>query len=66
MATRDVSKMSLAERDAARKAAYQRGWRDSLTAYFAVSEQPLPDKFDYLKGWWACADARWQRKPMTG
>ena len=55
-----------AERDARCKAAYDRGWRDSLTAFFAVCEQPWSDKYDYLTGWWACADDRWQRNPMTG
>lgn len=43
---------------AAREAAYQRGWTDSLTAYYGVSEQPWKDKYDYLTGWWACADKR--------
>lgn len=43
---------------AKRAAAFQRGWTDSLSAYQAVSEQPLEDKYDYLSGWWACADAR--------
>lgn len=55
-----------AERDTRRKTAYDRGWQDSLTALFAVSEQPLSDRFDYLTGWWACADVRWQRNPKTG
>jgi hypothetical protein len=47
-----------AARDAARKAAYERGWSDSLTAVYAASLQPWPDKYDYITGWWACADAR--------
>lgn len=51
-------KVPKAERDLARKAAYDRGWKDSLTAYYAVSEQPWKDKYDYLTGWWACADMR--------
>lgn len=46
------------ERDARRKAAYDRGWKDSLTALDAGSEQPWEDKYDYRTGWWACADAR--------
>lgn len=53
-----MSKMPKAERDAARKAAYERGWTDSLTAYYAVCCQPWEDKYDYITGWWACADAR--------
>lgn len=55
-------KETLEARTARRKAAYDRGWRDSLTALFAVSEQPLDDKYDYLTGWWACADVRWGRR----
>jgi hypothetical protein len=37
-----------------------------MTAFWAISEQPWDDKYDYGAGWHACADARWQRNPTTG
>ena len=57
--TRRVASLSKVEVETKRRAAYERGWADSLNACYAVCLQPWEDKFDYIKGWWACAD--WRR-----
>lgn len=54
---------SLAEVETRRKAAYARGWADSLRGYQAISEQPWLDRFDYGQGWWDCVDWRQRRDP---
>lgn len=39
-------------------AAYQRGWDDGMRAYWALSLQPIADRFAYNKGWHDAADHR--------
>lgn len=49
-----------------RDAAYERGWLDSLRAYYALSLQPLEDCYDYAAGWQACAAYRWANPANRG
>lgn len=46
-----------------RTAAFLRGWDDSERAYAADSLQPIEDRYDYMRGWWACGDWRFGRGP---
>ena len=51
--------VSREEREARCDAAYERGWVDSLRAYFSISTQPIEDAYCYRQGWLACAAYRW-------
>ena len=46
-------------RERRRRAAYERGWADSLRGHQASAAQHVEDIYDYMKGWHACADYRW-------
>lgn len=54
------------QRESRRDAAYERGWVDSLRAYYARSSQAVEDIYDYAQGWHACADYRWQDRNGRG
>lgn len=60
------ARLSPEAREAQRDAAYERGWVDSLRAYWAISLQPIDDCFDYGKGWNACAKYRWADPSNNG
>lgn len=50
---------------AGKSPAFQRGWEHSKTAYDARALQPVEDRYDYLQGWFACADVRWGRAALA-
>lgn len=47
-------------------AAYERGWVDSLTAYFAPISIAMGEQYYYLRGWHTCADWRWEDPSRRG
>jgi hypothetical protein len=47
------------QRDERRAAAFERGWSDSLRAHDNSMSVPWADKYDYGRGWNACARYRW-------
>lgn len=53
-------------RDTRRRAAYERGWRDSLKGLSATSSQSIDDCYDYSQGWHACAAYRWKDPANNG
>ncbi len=65
MSARKVT-ISREERELQRAAAYERGWVDSLRGYQNGAAQPWEDKYDYQRGWWACADYRWADPSNNG
>ena len=50
----------------ARDAAYERGWVDSLRAYWNSVGQAPDDIYWYAQGWRACANYRWQDHAGSG
>lgn len=60
------SRLEPEERERQRDAAYERGWKDSLTAYYNMTNQPDDDRYDYGKGWDACAKYRWEDPANRG
>lgn len=53
-------------RERQRDAAYERGWVDSLNAYWNSSGQPFEDIYNYHEGWEACAKYRWEDPTNNG
>lgn len=54
------------EQERAADAAYERGWRDSLSAHSRHSGQPMNDIYYYGQGWDACAKYRWEDPANRG
>ncbi len=60
------AKVSREEREQQRDAAYERGWLDSLRAFYNTGGQPIEDVYDYVSGWEACSKYRWEDRRNRG
>lgn len=60
-----MKRETMAERDARRADAYERGWKDGLRGYWDPNSRPGHGG-DYSKGWGACAEYRWADRANNG